>query len=179
MSGAEAILVLGLIANIAAVIDFTCKATARIKEAKQNANELPKAFRDIQITLPLLENALQKTRKRIESGNLDEDDCKAVQPVLRECTAKMNELNVIFEDCRLDDDSSKLMREWKAMWSTRLDKKVEEIADWIWRYIPLLTLYHITTPAASNSSLLTARLSEMSLTARERPKSHFLVPAQW
>lgn len=52
MSGSEALLVLGIIANIAGVVDFTGKVLGRIKDAGDNVHDIPIAFRDVQSTLP-------------------------------------------------------------------------------------------------------------------------------
>ncbi|KAL8852521.1 MAG: hypothetical protein Q9221_002645 [Calogaya cf. arnoldii] len=149
MSGAEALIVLGIIANTAGVIDFTAKILGRIKDASDNVQNIPKAFRDVQITLPLLSHALKQTQQRIEPGFLDEAACAALKPVLQDCQSGISELNGIFDKCLPKGGSSKFHRGWMAVISLKQDKKVEETSDLLQKRVPLLTLHHVTTPASS------------------------------
>ena len=179
MSGAEAVLVLSLLANIVGVVDFTCKALARIKDAKESVNELPKAFKDVDLVLPLLGDALNRTRTQVEAGSLNEETCKAVRPVLEDCLSKINTLKLIFDECVPKDDSSRFTREWKAFSSLRYDKKVEELLKLIWRHIPLLTYHHVTSPVPDTIDPLATTLASMSLINQQKPTKYSFLPVQW
>ena len=71
MAGAEALLVLGIIANIVQVVDLSNKLIERVTESRQNLHDIPKGFRDIQTTLPLLANTLGKIREHGKAGGLE------------------------------------------------------------------------------------------------------------
>ena len=175
MSGLEALFVLGIIANIFQVVDFSNKAIERARASRHNLHDIPKAFRDVQITLPLLANTLGKTKQQIEAGGLDEETCKALQPVLQDCQTRIQDLNDIFERLLPEESSSKLMRGWKAISSLGQDKKVEEIVQLIWRHIPLLTYHYVASPLITvNTAAVTTRSSPA-----QRQDTHFLVPIQW
>ena len=175
MSGAEALLVLGVIANIFQIVDSSTKTIERVRESGQNLHDIPKAFRDVQVTLPLLANTLGKTKQQIEAGGLDEQTCKALQPVLQDCQSRIQDLNDIFEKLKPEEGSSKVMRRWKAVSSLRQDKKVEEIVQLIWKHIPLLTYHYVAGPSVAAD---VAVVETGSLLAQKQD-SHFLVPIQW
>ena len=110
MSSAEALVVVGIIANISAVVAFTSKALSRMKDAGENTHETPKALRDAEMTLPLLTRALEKTNVQVAAGNRDEETCKVLRPVLEDCHAKMDELQAIFDKCIPKGGSSSFIR---------------------------------------------------------------------
>ncbi|KAL8670313.1 MAG: hypothetical protein Q9168_005144, partial [Polycauliona sp. 1 TL-2023] len=179
MSGAEALAVLGIIANSVGVIDFTAKILGRIKDASENAHNIPKAFRDVKVTLPLLSNALKQTQQRVESGALNAEACLALKPVLQECLSGINELGGIFDECLPTVDSSKIQRGWKAVISLRRDKKVEEIAELIQKRVSFLTYHHVTTPTSSAVNSVLAGVAAMQVTEMQCSKVYSMVPVQW
>jgi hypothetical protein len=61
MSGAEALAVIGIIANIVALVNFGIEVFDRANDFGGDVNEVPRAFRDVQSVLPLLANTLRKT----------------------------------------------------------------------------------------------------------------------
>ena len=175
MAGVEALFVLGVIANIIQVVDFSNKAIERVRESRHNLHAIPKAFRDVQTTLPLLANTLGKTRQHIEAGGLDETTCKALKPVLQDCQSKINDLNDIFDKLLPMEGSSKLMRGWKAISSLGQDKKVEELVQLIWRHIPLLTYHCVAAPLSTVGTAFATNRSSLA----QKKDTHFLVPIQW
>ena len=175
MAGVEALLVLGLIANIFQVFDFTNKAIERIRESRQDLHDIPKAFRDVQIVLPLLANTLGKTKQHIEAGGLDEGTCKALMPVLQDCQSRVQHLNHIFDRLLPIKGSSKIMRSWKAISSLGQDKKFEETMRLIWRHIALLTYHHVAAPPIT---ITTAIATDLYSPAQSQDTC-FLVPIQW
>ena len=179
MSGVEAIAVLGIIASTASIIDFTSKILGRIKEAGENVHNIPKAFRDVQITLPLLSHALKQTKQRIKSGDLDEEACAALKPVLQDCESSISELNDIFDKCLPRDGSSRFHRGWKAAISLRKDKKVEEISELLQKRVSFLTYYHVATPASGAMDSVSTAIAALEVKNAKRPKTYSLIPVQW
>ena len=179
MSGVEALAALGIIANVFGVVDFTSKALGRIKETRDNINDIPKAFRDVRSTLPLLENNLKKTEQQIRAGAVDEDTCKALRPILEDYFARISELQEIFEACLPKDGSSKINRGWNLILSLRKDKKVEEISEQIRRDVQLLVYHHVTAPPIKDAEPATAGLASLSMSAEKPLKAHFMVPIHW
>lgn len=175
MAGVEALFVLGIIANIIQVVDFSNKAIERVRESRHNLHNIPKAFRDVQTTLPLLANTLSKTKSQIEAGGIDEETCKALQPVLQDCQSRIQDLNDIFDKLLPIAGSSRVIRGWNAISSLGQDKKVEELVRLIWRHIPLLTYHCVAAPSFTiNTAFATTRSS-----LAQRQDTHFLVPIQW
>ncbi|KAI4234746.1 MAG: hypothetical protein LQ349_003598 [Xanthoria aureola] len=179
MSGAEAIAVLGIIASTPSIIDFTSKILERIKEAGENVHNIPKAFRDVQITLPLLSHALKQTKQRINSGDLDEEACAALKPVLQDCKSGISELNDIFGKCLPKDGSSRFHRGWKAAISLRKDKKVEEISELLQKRVSFLTYHHVATPSSSAMDSVSTAMAALEVKEAKRPKTYSLIPVQW
>ena len=175
MAGAEALFVLGIIANIVQIVDFSNKAIERVRESRQNLHDIPKAFRDVQTTLPLLANTLGKTKERIEAGGLDEETCKALKPVLQGCQSRIHDLNDIFVKLLPTEGSSKVMRGWKAISSLGQDKKVEELVRLLWRHIPLLTYHCVAAPSLTADTAFVTNRSSLA----QKKDTHFLVPIQW
>src|SRR6266480_6518399 len=107
MSGAEALTVIGIIANIVAIVDFTIEVIDRAKGFGGNVKEVPKAFQDVQSVLPLVANTLRKTQRQAELGQVDETTCRALRPVVEGCERKVVELNAIFKNALPADGASK------------------------------------------------------------------------
>lgn len=107
MSGAEAVAVISIIANIIALTEFSCDVINQIKEYGDNAHEVPTAFRDIEGVLPLISGTLSRTRDQVESGILDDDTCRALKPVLKGCHNKVERLKLISKDVMAQEGASK------------------------------------------------------------------------
>lgn len=147
MSGAEALLVVGIIANIVQLVDFTNKVVSRVKDSAQDAHSIPKAFRNIQATLPLLASTLRKTEDQVNTGKLDEQTCNTLRPVVEACEAQMNELKAIFDKALPTEGASRWTRGWKAISSVGKDNKVDHIARCLSELRSTLIHYHVTNLA--------------------------------
>ena len=175
MSGAEAILVLGLLASIIGVVDYTGKALKRIREAKNDLSDVPEAFRSLQVILPALDDAVKKTRVQVENGVLGEDSCKVLRPMLEDFSTKIEELKDELRKCELKGDS-RLARGWNAILSLTLDKKIEETYKVIRRHIQVLTLHHAINLSTWFTEFISAKLSATSLEASKRPSKFRIIP---
>ena len=179
MSGAEALAVVGIIANILQLVDFSSRAISRVKEYGQDAQDIPRTFRDIQTGLPLIVHTLGEIQNRVSDGQVPEQSCKALKGVLEDCKAKLVELKIIFEKVLPQDGASRRERVWKGLVSLRQDKKVEEISQALWRSLHSLTLFHVVAaPTTRDIKALVENTSRIDLTpspASAVPK-YFTVP---
>ena len=166
MSGAEALAVVGIIANILQLVDFSSRAISRVKEYGHDAQDVPKTFRDIQTGLPLIVHTLGEIQTRVTDGQVPEKSCKALKGVLGDCEVKLTELKIIFKRVLPQDGASKGERVWKAVMSLWQDKKVEEISRALWRSLQSLTLYHVVAaPTVRDIQSLVEKTSRMNLTS--------------
>ncbi|EHK99126.1 hypothetical protein M7I_4958 [Glarea lozoyensis 74030] len=81
MSGAEAILVLGVISSVVAIVD----GTKQVYDAASNAQGLPEAFREVAGRLPIVKNILGSAERNIRDGHVDEAACKSMKPLIDRC----------------------------------------------------------------------------------------------
>lgn len=147
MSGAETLLVVGIVANIVQLVDFTNKAVDRVKDSAQDVHSIPKTFRDIQLTLSLLANTLSKIEDQANFDMINEQTCKALQSILEACEAKMTKLKVIFIQALLAKDASRWTRGWQAVKTLKKDKKVDDIVRSLSTLKSTLIHYQVTNLA--------------------------------
>ncbi|TVY19417.1 Nephrocystin-3 [Lachnellula arida] len=141
MSGVEVLAVVGIIANITALVDFGLEVYDRATTFKDGASNIPKAFRSTVEVLPLVKTTLQQTEKRIQEGDVDTESCQALTKVLDGCLEALTELNTIFQSVLPKQDASKWIRARKAISSVHQDKKVDVLEKALRRHIDVLTLY--------------------------------------
>ena len=181
MSGAEAIVVINIITNVVALIDFSRKVISQVKEYGEKADEVPEAFRDIERTLPLFANTLSQFGWRVERKDLDEDSCRALSPVLKGCERRLEQLKAIFEDVIVQKNASKLECGWKAVKSARKEKEVKEIVQTLDRFALHLNHYNSSgLVSLKDMTLLTSAMASKNVEqpAAKPPKTYFMVPVQ-
>lgn len=149
MSGAEALLVIGIIANVLQLVDFSCKVIDRTQGFKNQATEVPECFRDVKAIVPVICNTLHKIQKTIESGNVPEETCCHLKAVACRCEKKMTELHSIFKETLPKDGASVWSMGMKALLSTRQDKRVKTLVDEISRDVQALSFYQVAEGATS------------------------------
>ena len=179
MSGVEALAVIGIIGNTMPLVDLICKAISRIKEFGADAQDVPKASRDIESGLLLIGQTLTQIQRRVMDGQVLKESCKALKEVLGNCEAKLAELKIIFERMSPQDGASRGERVWKALVSLRQNKKVEEISQALWRSLQSLTLSQVlATPTIRDIQALVENTSELELTPSpvSTVQKYFLVP---
>lgn len=84
---AEALAIVGLVAAIVQFIDVGKRIIHRLHEYNSKDKELPAAFQDIRIQLPLLINDLEQTKEQIEARNYSHETRKSVLTVVEGCRA--------------------------------------------------------------------------------------------
>ena len=91
---AEALAIVGLVAAIVQFIDVGTKVVLRLQEFNSRNKELPAAFQDIFVQLPLLINDLKQTKDDIEARNYDQETRKSVLTVVEGCQAHIKVCHV-------------------------------------------------------------------------------------
>ena len=82
---AEALAVVGIVANIVQLFDFGSKILHRLTEFQSSVENVPESFRHIKAKLPLLLHTLQQTKEAIEAGSIKDDTKKALLPAIEGC----------------------------------------------------------------------------------------------
>jgi len=142
MSGAEALAVVGIIANILQLVDFSIDVYERAKAFGHDTNKLPKAFRDVSVVLPLIKSSVEHTKSRMDEEPLDDRSCQGLMVLLKSCEEKITELKGIFVKVLPAKSASKLRYGIQAMKSIRHDKDVESLHKSLTSFIQALTYYH-------------------------------------
>ena len=146
---AEALAVVGIVASIIQLVDFSTAVLARLDDFQSNVGEIPKTFRHIKVELPLLQETLQKTRDKIEHGAIEDSTKAALLPAVEGCKIQIEALNGVLDEILPVEGDSRFKKSTKAVLSLRKDSKVESITKTLHRYIATLTFYH----AAASSTL--------------------------
>lgn len=158
--------VVGVIANIIALIDFSIETYERVQKFRDDVKLLPKAFQDVNGKLPLLKFALQKTEQR--ASKLGGKEKEALEQSLRDCHQNIKDLSEIFKRVLPTGGASRLTRGWKAVSSFGQDKNVEAINKAMTSYVGALTLYN-TSDGASVTQIIEA-LRDLGVGAKEPPR---------
>lgn len=134
MSGAEFLAVVGVISNVVSVLNF-CKSVVEDTIAlHQKTRDVPKAFENLQVVLPLFELTLIKTKAQIDAGELDQETAKTLKPAVESCQAKVNELANAFERMKPAENTSRFKLLFKSASNLSHESKVNELAEEIMRY---------------------------------------------
>ncbi len=141
---AEGLPVIGLIANIVQLVDFSLKIIRRINEFKSSTAEIPRSFCHIKTELPLLQETLQQTKKAVDAGSLEYQEVLA--PAIENCLAQIKQLNDIVEKTLPASDDSKWRKGKKALISVlQQDAKVANIQKRLRGLTQTLTFYYVAT----------------------------------
>jgi hypothetical protein len=141
---AEAFAVVGIVASIVQLVDFSTTVILRLEEFHSTAGEIPKSFRQFKIELPVLSNALQNISRVIETDSMDTKTRDALTPVVDGCRDQIAQVDVILAKVLPAANDSWQTRSKKAMMSLHQEPKVEKIAKILRGYIATLTFYHTT-----------------------------------
>jgi hypothetical protein len=170
MSGAEAILVLGVISSIISIID----GTKQVYEAAKNAQGLPRAFREVVARLPIVQNILSSAKHHIEEGHADEDSCHGVKLVVDACEKKAEKLDGLFHKVISADGASDLKRYYKAVKAYGKGNEVEKLMKGILEDVQLLSCEHgMKTATKAQQKQLTQAITEVSAVTPSVPEQDF------
>jgi hypothetical protein len=143
---AEALAIIGLVSAIVQFVDFGSKIVERLQDFYSSVNEVPKAFRDVKVELPLLLNTLKRTQAQAESGALSKETQEALLPVVEGCRSQVELLDSSLVKSLPKLGDSSLRRGMTAFLSVGQEKKVEQITTTLRKYVQTLT-YHEATGA--------------------------------
>ncbi|ORY14383.1 hypothetical protein BCR34DRAFT_560322 [Clohesyomyces aquaticus] len=146
---AEALAVVGVVASIVQLVDFSTRVVSRLDEFYSVAKEVPKSFRDIKTELPLLATTLEQLKGAIDSTSIADGSKKALVPVITGCNEQVAQLDAILEKTLPETKDSWRTKGKKAIVSLHHDAKVESITRTLRNYIGILTFYY----AAASSTL--------------------------
>jgi hypothetical protein len=138
MSGAEAILVLGVISSIIAIVDGTKQAY----DAASNAAGLPTAFREVAARLPIVQNILRSADRHIRDRNTENEWCEGIKPVVEDCKSKATRLEGLFQAVLPADGASRSERYLKAVRTLGKGNRVELLMKGILEDVRLLADNH-------------------------------------
>ncbi|KAI9656998.1 MAG: hypothetical protein M1829_000355 [Trizodia sp. TS-e1964] len=145
---ADPLTVVGIVANIVQLVDFSFVVIARLNDFHSKTGDVPKCFRDINAQLPALLEALRHTKDRIDNGTFQDSTKDALSPAIEGCRNQIETLDKLLAKTLPAVGDSRLKKSTKAFLSIKQETKVEEISNSLSRYIATLTFYHIS--ASSN-----------------------------
>src|SRR5271154_780791 len=126
---AEALAIVGLASSIVQFVDFSTKIIHRLDEFQSKVGEVPQTFRDLKIQLPLLRDALKRTKAEAEAGLIDADTQRSVLDVVEGCRLQVQQLDKILIKTLPTPGDSRWKRGMKAVSSVGQEKDVREIID--------------------------------------------------
>src|SRR5579862_7272250 len=132
---AEAIAVLGLVSSIAQIIQFSTSAVSRLREFHSCTRDTPKAFRDIEAQLPLLTDAIRRTKAEAGAGD------EALVSAINDFLVQVKSLDDLLKEALPKPGDSPLKRAQKAVSSFHYEKEVRRITEALWKYMALLTFH--------------------------------------
>ena len=141
---AEALAVVGIVANVIQLVDFGSRVLKRLEEYQSKLGEIPETFRHIKAELPVLLDALQQTKEMIDAGSMQDKSKKALLPAVAGCAVQIKALDNLIAKALPVLGDSWTRRGRKALGSLRYDAKVEKITAVVRGYIQTLT-YHAAT----------------------------------
>jgi len=142
---AEALAIVGIVANIAQLVELGSKVLNRLNDFHSSLEEAPETFRHIKDQLPLLLNTLGETQKAVDAGHVTKETQEALLPVVQGCRSQVKLLDDVLEKTLPATGDSSWQRSRKAFSSVRQERKVEQITADLGKYIQMLTNYHATT----------------------------------
>jgi hypothetical protein len=146
---ADPLTVVGIVANIVQLVDFSTKVLARLNDFQSTLGEIPKAFRHIKAELPVLQETLKQTKDKIDHGAIEDSTKAALLPAVQGCKIQIEALDGLLAETLPVAGDSRFKKTTKALWSITQDSKVEIITKTLRGYIATLTFYH----AAASSTL--------------------------
>lgn len=138
---AEALAVVGIVANIVQLVTFGSQVLKRLEEYQSKLGDIPEAFRHIKAELPVLLDALRQTQSAIDAGSIPDESKTALLPAVEGCRVQIKLLDEVIAKALPASSDSWARRGRKALGSLRYDAKVERITAVIRGYIQTLT-YH-------------------------------------
>jgi signal transduction histidine kinase len=123
---AEAIAIIGLVASIVQLVDFSLKVLHRLEEFQTSLGEIPRSIQHIKIELAVLQDTLQQTRKAIEAVSVRNETKKSLVPAIEGCAEQIGLLDHILAKLLPVSTDSWLIKGKKAILSLQQEAKTEK-----------------------------------------------------
>lgn len=162
---AEALTVVGAVASVIQLVDFTTKVFERVNQYVRRADEAPETLRDIGIHLPLFIDALRRIQFHIDFGHFNPQASSALNILTDECYSQMIVLDDLMKKLTPEQGDSKLTKTRKAILSLKDERTLERIFYKVSGYIKMLLLYQnsvTTTHTMVNTKLVLKQLENAS-----------------
>jgi hypothetical protein len=167
---AEALAVVSIIANIISLVDITVEIYDAAKGFGDIVDTLPKMYREARDRLPLILDTLEKTKENAEAGNIDNETCKVLKPVLVQCSANVETLQALFKDIVPAQNASALRVGYKAASGVFHKTKVEAVMKRILEDVNILVSYHVVRGATKEQVAEIAKaISQLSVVVTKAP----------
>jgi hypothetical protein len=160
---AEALALVGIVASIVQLVDFSSKVLSRLNEFQSSVDEIPTSFRNIKVDLPLLLDTLKRISKDISTGLIADEIQKSLLPVIEGCQSQIESLDVVLVKALPTPSDSRTQRTRKAISSLSQEAKVEKIWSALRSHLLTLTFYYSVA-----SSTLQPLKGKQILTSRKR-----------
>lgn len=163
---AEALAVVGAVASVVQLVDFTIKVFERINRYIRRVDEAPETLRDIGIHLPLFIDALRRIQFHIDFGHFNPQTSSALKILIDECFSQMNALDNLMTKLTPEQGDSKLTKTRKAILSLKDEKTLEKIISKISDHIKMLLLYQnsvTSTHTMANTKLVLKQIENASI----------------
>ena len=172
---AEGIAVVGLVASIASLVDFSAKVVSRLHDFTCQSLDILESFRSLSSRLPLLTATLQRIQSQAEAGRLSEDVIIALKAVVDNTSEQVSTVRVSLSKVLPLDDTSKLERALKALKSLAKENKVQQALEKIHKNNDILVLYQTIQHVDIGNRILGA-LSRLSATPSILPYPSSTIP---
>ncbi|KAH6665449.1 hypothetical protein B0J14DRAFT_606156 [Halenospora varia] len=169
MSGAEAILVLGVIASVISIID----GTKQVYDAASSTEGLPQTFREVAYRLPIVRSILNYSKQQLDSKEIDETVCNAIEPVIKACEEKAKKLDNLFQHVLAPEDASRLDRYFSAAKTLGKGGRVETLMKGMLEDVQLLVNTYGMRIPSTQAGAVTQAIEDVSSIAPSIPESIF------
>lgn len=155
MSGAEAIIALGVVSSILTCIDMCFKVVDRLEYYLSRTKQPPQTFRTLHDQLPLLIQTLEEIKTACEKEKISVEQQKSLLKTVQGCVRLTKTLEVTLEECLPLPDDSIWIAGKKVIKSFKAEKNIAEIQRILETYKSTMTLYfsHLTVMASPGQSL--------------------------
>lgn len=135
--------IVGLIASVVTLIDFSIKVGKRLEEYSSTINKDPKIFGAIKDDLPLLILILKTIEEDVKSGLIRPDEQNDLHFAVRSCRDRVQELEACLEKVLPKESDNAGKRFGKACKSFVKEQGIKEIITSIRESIQTLTNYRM------------------------------------
>ena len=157
---AETIAILGLISSIVSLVEIGSRVARRLKEFKEEADELSGTLQSIKVRLPLIIDVVQRIQRQFQDEMVGEGTAQALMPVVEACKKRVAKVEAIIIKVLPAEGASSWERHVIAVMIFSYDKDIEQISTSLEAHVCILTYHQIS---------ITSDLSRKSLAFRNLP----------